>query len=92
MPPAELAAWLQLGAIVVGIGAVLIRVGGREQTLQSNTKAIEELGGIVKDLVRFQVTHETNAQHTSEVLKDLRHRLSRLETLRWGAPADQKGI
>ena len=92
MPPAELAAWLQLGVIVVGLGAVLIRVGGREQTLQSNTKAIEELGEIVKDLVRFQVTHETNAQHTSEVLKDLRHRLSRLETLRWGAPADQKGI
>lgn len=92
MPPAELAAWLQLGVIVVGLAAVLIRVGGREQTLKSNTKAIEELGEIVKDLVRFQVQHETNAQHTSEVLKDLRHRLGRLETLRWGTPADQKGI
>jgi uncharacterized membrane-anchored protein YhcB (DUF1043 family) len=92
MPPAELAAWLQLGAIVVGIGAVLIRVGGREQTLQSNTKAIEELGEIVKDLVRFQVTHETNAQHTAEVLKDIRSRLTRLETLRWGSLSEQKGL
>ena len=92
MPPAELAAWLQLGAIVVGIGAVLIRVGGREQTLQSNTKAIEELGEIVKDLVRFQVTHETNAQHTAEVLKDISSRLTRLETLRWGSLSEQKGL
>ena len=92
MPPAELAAWLQLGAIVVGIGAVLIRVGGREQTLQSNTKAIEELGEIVNDLVRFQVTHETNAQHTAEVLKDIRSRLTRLETLRWGSLSEQKGL
>lgn len=92
MPPPELAAWLQLGAIVIGIGAVLIRVGGREQTLQSNTKAIEELGEIVKDLVRFQVTHETNAQHTAEVLKDIRSRLTRLETLRWGSLSEQKGL
>ncbi len=92
MPPTELVAWLQLGAIVIGIGAVLVRVGGRDQTLQTNTKAIEELGEIVKDLVRFQVTHETNAQHTSEVLKDIRSRLTRLETLRWGSPSEQKGL
>jgi hypothetical protein len=92
MPPTELVAWLQLGAIVIGIGAVLVRVGGRDQTLQTNTKAIEELGEIVKDLVRFQVTHETNAQHTSEVLKDIRSRLTRLETLRWGSLSEQKGL
>ncbi len=67
-------------------------MGGRDQTLQTNTKAIEELGEIVKDLVRFQVTHETNAQHTSEVLKDIRSRLTRLETLRWGSLSEQKGL
>jgi len=83
---------VQLLVLLTGIGAVLVRMGGRDQTLQTNTKAIEELGEIVKDLVRFQVTHETNAQHTSEVLKDIRSRLTRLETLRWGSPSEQKGL
>jgi hypothetical protein len=83
---------VQLLVLLSGIGAVLVRMGGRDQTLQTNTKAIEELGEIVKDLVRFQVTHETNAQHTSEVLKDIRSRLTRLETLRWGSLSEQKGL
>lgn len=91
MPPAELVNWLQLAAIVGAGIAVVLRVGGREAKLENNTKAIEELGRIVADLVRFQVTHETNASHTSDVLKEIRRRLDRLETSRWGPPGDQKG-
>jgi len=85
MPPAELVNWLQLAAIVGAGVAVVLRVGGREAKLESNTRAIEELGKIVADLVRFQVTHETNATHTTESLRDIKSRLDRLESSRWGA-------
>jgi predicted nucleotide-binding protein (sugar kinase/HSP70/actin superfamily) len=83
MPPAELAAWLNLAMLAVGIGLVLIRIGGRDAALRSNTKAIEELHQIVQDLVRFQIAHETSAEHTKQSLDEIRRRLDRLEASGW---------
>ena len=85
MPPEELIGWLQLVAIVGGLAAVLIRVGGKDATLKANTVALEELGKIVEDLVRFQVASEVNREHVREVLADIRKRLDRLESQRLGS-------
>jgi len=85
MPPEELIGWLQLAAIVEGLAAVLIRVGGKDATLKANTVALEELGKIVEDLVRFQVASEVNREHVREVLADIRKRLDRLESQRLGS-------
>lgn len=90
MPPAELVGWLQLAAIVLGLGGVLIRVGGRDATLKSNTAALEELGKIVQDLVKYQVASEVNHSHFREVLSDIKDRLHRLETHRLGSKAAPK--
>lgn len=90
MPPEELIGWLQLAAIVGGLAAVLIRVGGKDATLKANTVALEELGKIVEDLVRFQVASEVNREHVREVLTDIRKRLDRLESQRLGAGLTHK--
>jgi len=83
MPPAELAAWLNLAMLAIGIATVLIRIGGKDAALRSNTKAIEELHQIVQDLVRFQISHETSAEHTKHSLDEIRRRLDRLEASSW---------
>lgn len=84
MPPAELAAWLQLSAIVIGIGTVLVKIGGKEQTLRQNATDIKELTSIVRDLVRSQVESEVKHDAIRDTMNELRTRLDRLEASRWG--------
>jgi hypothetical protein len=84
MPPAELASWLQLAAIVVGIGTVLVRLGGRNEALAQTTNDLKELTAIVRDLVRSQVEGEVRHDAMRDTLDELRKRLDRLEASRWG--------
>lgn len=85
MPPAELAAWLQLAAIVVGLATVLVKIGGKDQSLRQNTHDIRELSAIVRDLVRSQVESETRHDALRDTLNDLKFRLDRMESSRWGS-------
>lgn len=88
MPPAELASWLQLAAIVVGIGTVLVRLGGRNEALSQTTLDLKELTAIVRDLVRSQVEGEVRHDAMRDTLDELRKRLDRLEASRWGGGRD----
>lgn len=88
MPPAELAAWLQLGVFVVGLGTVLVRMGSRNETLNQTTADLKELTAIVRDLVRSQVEGEVRHDAMRDTLDELRKRLDRLEASRWGGVRD----
>jgi len=84
LPPAELASWLQLAAIVIGIATVLVRIGGKNENLRQSAAEIKDLAAIVRDLVRSQVEGEAKHNAIKDTLNELRNRLDRLESSRWG--------
>lgn len=90
MPSPEVAAWLQLAVLVVGVASVLVKIGGRDASLRQHGSDIRDLSQIVKDLVRSQVESEVRHEHIRETMDELRKRLDRLEAPRWSQSSQIK--
>lgn len=55
----ELVAWLQLGALVVGMATIGIAFGRGSHAIDSNTEDIAELAEITRDLAATSIRSET---------------------------------
>jgi len=76
------ASWAQFVAICVGIGAILLYIGRKDQQLASTTEQVKELSSIVSDLAKSQISLTMKDQQTEDRLRDLAARLDRLERTR----------
>lgn len=74
-----IATWAQFLAICVGIGTVLLHMGRKDQQLLTTTEQVKELGEIVTELAKAQVSFSLNDKVTDERLRELAGRLDRLE-------------
>lgn len=73
------AAWLQVLALLIGIGAVVMAVGRRDQLLENHDQQISELKSVASDLVRAQLTSAGNFQVTAQRITELERRMNLLK-------------
>ena len=73
------AAWLQVVALLIGIGAVVMAVGRRDQLLANHDQQITELKSVASDLVRAQLTSAGNYQVTAQRITELERRMNLLK-------------
>lgn len=73
------ATWASFVAICVGIGAVLLNMGRKDQQLETTSAQVKELSSIVSDLAKAQIVATMKDQQVEDRLKDLAMRLERLE-------------
>ena len=73
------AAWLQVAALLIGIGAVIMAVGRRDQLLENHDQQITELKSVASDLVRAQLTSAGNFQLTTQRITELERRMNLLK-------------
>tara|TARA_R110001583_G_scaffold86545_1_gene226037 strand:- start:3220 stop:3486 length:267 start_codon:yes stop_codon:yes gene_type:complete len=73
---------LQLVTLVIGVAAVFLTVGRRDERLSQNTNEIAELRDIASDLVKTSIEATTTNRDQDRSLDDLRTRLARLENAR----------
>lgn len=73
------AAWLQVVALLIGIGAVVMAVGRRDQLLENHDQQITELKSVASDLVRAQLTSAGNFQLTTQRITELERRMNLLK-------------
>ena len=66
-------------AILFSISGVFVVVGQRDQTVEYNSRQIEDLRSIATDLVKSQVLGSANDAHFSERFDELKTRVDRLE-------------
>ena len=74
-----IAAWLQVAALLIGIGAVVMAVGRRDQLLANHDLQITELKSVASDLVRAQLTSAGNFQVTAQRITELERRMNLLK-------------
>ena len=70
---------LQSVVLLTTVGAVFMSVGMSKQTLEQNSRSIDELQNIASDLVKFQVLSAANDENHIGMLRDLARRLEKLE-------------
>mgnify|MGYP003112395841 CR=1 FL=1 len=70
---------LQSVVLLTTVGAVFMSVGMSKQTLEQNSRSIDELQEIASDLVTFQVLSAANDEKHVGMLTDLARRLEKLE-------------
>lgn len=73
---------IQLLVLLCGIGAVVLGVGRKDQTLAQVDKGLSDLHGISKDLVKSVVAVSTTVKHHDQALADIARRLEHLERQR----------
>jgi DNA-binding transcriptional regulator PaaX len=74
-----IASWAQFVAMAVGIATILMHMGRKEQQLTTTVEQVKELGSIVTELAKAQVSFSLTDKITDERLKELSSRLDRLE-------------
>jgi DNA-binding transcriptional regulator PaaX len=74
-----IASWAQFVAMAVGIATILMHMGRKEQQLTTTVEQVKELGSIVTELAKAQVSFSLTDKITDEKLKELSSRLDRLE-------------
>lgn len=74
-----IASWAQFVAMAVGIATMLMHMGRKDQQLVTTVEQVKELGSIVTELAKAQVSFSLNDKVTDERLKELAGRLDRLE-------------
>ena len=70
---------LQSVVLLTTVGAVFMSVGMSKQTLEQNSRSIDELQNIASDLVKFQVLSAANDENHIGMLRALARRLEKLE-------------
>jgi len=69
----------QLLAIVIGILTLSFKIGKRDAVIDQNSRELEALKEITKDLVRTDIEQGRNIAVIISEMKELRHRMERLE-------------
>ena len=69
----------QLLAIVIGILTLSFKIGKRDGVIDQNSRELEALKEITKDLVRTDIEQGRNIAVIISEMKELRHRMERLE-------------
>lgn len=70
---------LQLFAIVIGILTLSFKIGRRDAVIDQNSRELEALKEITKDLVRTDIEQGRNIAVIISEMKELRNRIERLE-------------
>ncbi len=73
---------IQLLVLLTGIGALVMGIGRKDQTLSQVDKGLSELHGISKDLVKSVVAVSTTVKHHDQALADIVRRIEHLERKR----------
>ena len=73
---------LQLLVLLAGIGAIVMGIGRKDQTLARVDKGLSDLHGISKDLVKSVVSLSTTSKHHDQQLAEISRRLEHLERSR----------
>ena len=71
--------WLQLIVLAVGVAGFFTVLGSKSETLNRVSIDISELKSIVSDLVKAQISISVNDALHSEMLQDLKVRVTELE-------------
>lgn len=66
----------------IGIGAVLVYMGRKDQQLITNSEQVKELSSIVSELAKSHIGLTMRDQQMEEKLRNLSDRLDRLERLK----------
>jgi hypothetical protein len=69
----------QLLAIVIGILTLSFKIGRRDAVIDQTSRELEALKEITKDLVRTDIEQGRNIAVIISEMKELRHRMERLE-------------
>ena len=75
----ELASWLQLGVMIVGVGTVIFTVGMREQSLS-------DLKDVTADLVQVTSENAGSLLVQQQQIKDIKRRIGDIERRTYGSP------
>ena len=70
---------LQLLVLILGVAAIFMSIGGRDQQLNYAITDLNEHGNIVQELVKAQVTSVTKDGEHDRILSDLSERIIALE-------------
>ena len=70
---------LQLLVLIIGVAAIFMTIGRRDQQLNDAVLDLNELGSIVQELVKAQVVGATKDGEHDRILSDLSSRISALE-------------
>jgi hypothetical protein len=73
---------IQLVVLLAGIGAIVMGIGAKNQTLSQVDKGLSDLHGISKDLVKSVVSLSTTSKHHDQQLSEISRRLEHLERSR----------
>ena len=73
---------LQLVVLMVGVATIFTNIGKRDQQISDTVESLDELQGIVHDLVKAQVAGATKDSEHDRVLGELRNRIYQLEQRR----------
>tara|TARA_R100000005_G_C4924925_1_gene156507 strand:+ start:527 stop:799 length:273 start_codon:yes stop_codon:yes gene_type:complete len=73
---------MQLVVLILGVAAIFMGIGQRDQTVTTTVENLDELQGIVHDLVKAQVAGATKDSEHDRVLGELRNRIYQLEQRR----------
>ena len=70
---------LQLLVLIIGVAAIFMSIGRRDQQLNDAVLDLNELGSIVHELVKAQVVSATKDGEHDRILSDLSTRIYALE-------------
>ena len=70
---------LQLLVLIIGVAAIFMTIGRRDQQLNDAVLDLNELGSIVQELVKAQVVGATKDGEHDRILSDLSSSISALE-------------
>ena len=70
---------LQLLVLIIGVAAIFMTIGRRDQQLNDAVLDLNKLGDIVHELVKAQVVGATKDGEHDRILSDLSTRISALE-------------
>lgn len=70
---------LQLVVLIFGVAGVFAHIGSRDNQLETNTKEIDEIQSIAKDLLEAQITSVSNDAQIFEALQGLKDRVLKIE-------------
>lgn len=74
-----IAAWAQVVAMCLGIGALILAMGRKDQQLSTTTSQVKELSSIVSELAKANIGFALTDKQTEDRLRELNSRLERLE-------------
>ena len=73
---------LQLAVLVVGVGSVFMSLGRKDEQINTTINNLNQMEGIVQDLLKSQVEGASKDSEHDRILEDLKERIGHLERTR----------